>query len=239
MATGNLKNFSGKIANVVGYELLGKQRIRVAPGKIRQTRDTKKSASLFGKASSMAGSLRHKLVKVIPYPSDNNMHTRLNAAILKWLRDNGTGVPDMGDHLMFVEGFQFTEEGYTLAQRFRAPLAVSKPSDGVVQIDIPAFVPSELIYAPKGTASVVCDIVAVNCLIEKTDVVQSDTEQLSFDYNKNSVDAQSISLNLPTPPGSLLITAVSLKYMIPVYGGVKVSTAKGYQPAAIVSAMSL
>ena len=239
MATGNLNNFSGKIANVVGYQLLDKQRIRIAPGKIRQTRATKNSAALFGRASRMAKILRHSLENVIPNPIDNNMHTRLNAAFLKWLRDNGTAVPDTADHLMFVEGFQFTEEGYTLAQRFRVQMSVTNPSEGLVQMEMPSFIPSKSIYAPGGTASVQCNIIAVNCLIEKPNVVGSNSAQLSFDYNGNSVDAQTISLNLPTPPGSLLVTAVSLKYMIPTTTGLKASTAKGYQPAAIVSAMSL
>jgi hypothetical protein len=61
---------------------------------------------------------------------------------------------------------------------------------------------------------------------------------LTFDYNNNPIDAQTISLELPTGAGSLLITAVSLKYLLATANGLQPSTAKGFMPAAIVRAMS-
>ena len=104
---------------------------------------------------------------------------------------------------------------------------------------MPAFVPSHAIIAPGGTVSVACHITAVNCMLGDPEKSGSASTVLTFDYNDNPVDAQSISLQLPTAAGSLLITVLSLKYLVATSNGLQPSAAKGFMPAAIVSAKSL
>jgi len=239
MANGNLKSFSGKVANVIGYQSYGKDRLRGLPGRVRQTMATKQSGRLFGKASKIGGVFRRQLLPLIPNPSDIQMQTRLSSAIYKWLKENATALPFAAGHLPFIEGYQFTEEGYTLAERFRLPLQIINPADGLLQINIPGFVPSHAITAPPGTVSVACHLAAVSCLLNDPEKSGFSSTMLTFDYSNNPVEAQTISLQLPTPAGSLLITAVSLKYLLATANGLQPSTGKGFMPAAVVSAMSL
>ena len=239
MATGNLKSFSGKVANVIGYQSYGKDRLRAMPRGVRQTVATKQSGRLFGKASRIGGVFRRQLLPLIPNPSDIKMQTRLSSAIYKWLKENARALPFVANHLPFIEGYQFTEEGYTLAERFRLPLEIINPQEGLLQINMPAFVPSHAIIAPGGTVSVACHFTAVNCMLGDPEKYGSASTVLTFDYNDNPVDAQSISLQLPTPAGSLLITVLSLKYLVATSNGLQPSAAKGFMPAAIVSAKSL
>jgi hypothetical protein len=239
MAAGNVKYFKGKIANLIGYQLHGEQLLRSMPGKVHQTKATKQSGKLFGKASGIAAAIRHRIPEIIPYPSDLKMQTRLTSSIYKWLKEKAAVVPFTNNHLSFIEGYQFTEEGYTLSERCRLPWQIGNPVEGLVQISIPAFIPDQCVIAPNGTVSVVNRFAAVNCYLDNPEKSTSASTELKFDYNNNLIGAQTISLLLPTPPGSLLVTAVSLKYMIATYQGLQASTAKGFQPAAIVSAMSL
>ena len=118
-------------------------------------------------------------------------------------------------------------------------MQIINPADGLLQINIPTFVPSHAITTPVGTVSVACHLTAVNCLLNDPEKSDVSSTILTFDYNNNPVDAQTISLQLPTPAGSLLITAVSLKYLLATTNGLQPSTGKGFMPAAIVSAMSL
>ncbi|MDP4214486.1 MAG: hypothetical protein Q8926_17890 [Bacteroidota bacterium] len=239
MANGNLKSFSGKVANVIGYQSYNRQRLRSMPRGMRQTLATKQSGRLFGMASRIGGVLRRHLAENIPYPSDIKMQTRLSSSIYKWLKESTTPVPLPADHLPFIEGYQFTEQGYTLAERIRLPLQITNAGDGLLQINMPAFVPSQSITAPRETVSVLCHFTAVNCLLDDPAKCGSASTVLTLNYNDQPVNAQTISLQLPTPAGSLLITAVSLKYLVAAGSGLQPSTAKGFMPAAIVSAMCL
>jgi hypothetical protein len=239
MGNGNLKSFNGKVANVIGYQSYGKDRLRGMPKRVRQTKATKQSGRLFGRASKIGGVFRRQLLQMIPYPSDIQMQTRLSSAIYKWLKENAMALPFAADHLPFIEGYQFTEEGYTLAERFKLPLQITNPADGLLQINMPAFVPSQSITAPRETVSVECHFAAVNCLLDDPEKSDSSSTLLTFEYNNNPVAARTISLQLPTAAGSLLITAVSLKYLVATTNGLQPSALKGFMPAAIVSAMSL
>jgi hypothetical protein len=239
MGTGNLKYFNGKVANVVGYQSYGKQRLRSLPARIHQTLATRQSGRLFGRASGIGAAIRHRLVQIIPYPSDIKMQTRLTSSIYKWLKENTATVPFDSDHLPFIEGYQFTDDGYTLSQRFRLNMQTAHPVEGLVQIHVPAFVPVQSITAPAGTISLECHVAAVNCSMDDPGKSEYSATAFTFSYNDQLVDAQTISLKLPTPPGSLLITVASLKYLVETNNGLQPSRLKGFTPAAIISAMSL
>lgn len=111
--------------------------------------------------------------------------------------------------------------------------------DGLLQINLPSFVPAQSIIAPTGTVSVLCHFTAMNCLLDNPGNCESASAEFTFNYNDTPVDVQTISLQLPKLVGSLLITAASLKYMMATYNGLQPSTREGFMPAAIVSAMSL
>jgi hypothetical protein len=239
MGTGNLKYFRGKVANVIGYQSYGKQRLRSMPGRVHQTLATKQSGRLFGKASGIAAAIRHQTTNIIPFPSDLKMQTRLTSSVYKWLKENSGKAAVVASHLPFIEGYQFTDEGYTLAERMRLPIEIIHPVQGLLQIHIPTFIPSKSIIAPAETVSVKFQFAVVNCPLDDPEKASGHSTELNFDFNDQQTDEQTISLELPTQPETVLITVLSLRYLIPTYKGLQPSTAKGFMPTAIVSAMSL
>lgn len=75
---------TGRIGNIVFYKRGDKYYSRSVPGRIRQTKATKKCATEFGKASGAGKILRQQLLPVIPFPADNKMQTRLVSDLCRW-----------------------------------------------------------------------------------------------------------------------------------------------------------
>jgi hypothetical protein len=65
----------------------------------------------------------------------------------------------------------------------------------------------------------------------------SSATELIFKYNEKNVAAKSISIKLPTPKGTLIVTGASLTYMIIKNGYEQKNSNKSYMPAGIVHAM--
>src|SRR5574338_763320 len=103
---------TGRIQNIVFYKRGDKYYARSVPGRIRQTKATKKRATEFGRASRAGKVLRQQLLPVIPFPADNKMQTRLVSAIFKYLQSPQAEAPGSSSDLPFITGFQFTT-GYT------------------------------------------------------------------------------------------------------------------------------
>jgi hypothetical protein len=57
---------NGKLGNLVFYEFRGVPCTRTLPSKVRQTKATKKSARLFGRATSLSAALRGGLGNFLP-----------------------------------------------------------------------------------------------------------------------------------------------------------------------------
>ncbi|HEY8660044.1 MAG TPA: hypothetical protein VIL78_13500 [Hanamia sp.] len=225
---------TGRIGNVVFYKLGDKYYARSIPAQVKQTKATKARATEFGKASRIGKILRHQLLPVIPFPTDNKMQTRLVSLIFKWLQANSKMTIEPVDAVPFINKFQFTE-GYSLQERWKVPLEVIHPSPGLLRLKIPAFIPARSISAPAHTVSVVCKISAAGCNVDKGIATGCYSTSLQFDYNNVEVLEQIISLPLSTPTGSLVVTAMSLEYNIPKNGLVQKTTNKAFMPAGIVN----
>ena len=104
---------------------------------------------------------------------------------------------------------------------------------------IPAFEPKQYISAPRGTVSVVCKIAVAGYHIHKKEGSGFYSTEIQFDFNSQKRAALTIPFLVPTSKGSLVLIAVSLQFMIPGKGGVKVSNAKDAHPAGIISAVYL
>lgn len=239
MASGNLKYFNGKVANVIGYQSLGKQRLRSMPARVRQTKATKQSGLLFGKASSIAAAIRYNLVSINPYPSDLKMQTRLTSSIYKWLKENAGKTPFTANHLPFIESYQFVDEGYTLADRMRITIEVRQIAEDRLQIDIPAFIPRQSIIAPAHTESLDFHFTAVHCPLNRPEDALSASTVFNLEYSEQPIDGHRFLLELPTRPESLLVTVLALRYLTPGGKTVQSSIEKGFRPTAIISAMNL
>jgi hypothetical protein len=226
---------TGRIGNLIFYKKGNKYHIRTAPGKVNQTKATKKRAGEFGIASRMGGSLRQLLLPVIPFPADNKMQTRLVSALFQWLR-SGYDPVHYCDDVPFVNNFQFNE-GYSITERWMIPLLVTIAKPGLLELNIPAFVPVKAISAPAGTVSVKCNIAVAGCNVETGVATGGISTTLFYDYHKAEEPEKVVSLPVPTSAGSLVFTAISLEYNFIKNGHLEKTKNKAFMPAGIVSAM--
>lgn len=224
---------TGRIHNLIFYKVGDKYYVRTAPVKVKQTKATKKRATEFGKASRIGGCLRQQLLSVIPFPADNKMQTRLVSALFQWLRQNAV---QSSDPIPFVGNFQFTE-GYSVLERWKVNLQVTKPAPDMLALKIPAFVPSESISAPAGTAAVKCHIAAAGCSIETGVATGGFSTSLMYNYNGTEVPEQVIALPVALTAGSLVVTAIFLEYDLIKNGYPVPTNKKTFMPSGVVNAM--
>jgi hypothetical protein len=227
--------FVGRTGELIHYRVGNNYYVRKAPRKFKQTKATRARAVEFGLASRTGSALRRQLLPVIPNPLDRSMHRRLVSVLFKWIssaerqRSAKVTVPDM-------LGFTFMEDNHTVRKRWKTSFQVNYPSPGFVELKIPAFVPDESIKAPAGTASVICGIAAGSVDLSTGISLGNFSTELFFDFNNKPVAGQTISMKLPTPKGSLIVTGISLSYMIARKNYKTPNTNKSYIPAGIVDA---
>jgi hypothetical protein len=228
---------TGRIQNIVFYKRGDKYYARSVSGSIKQTKATKKRAGEFGKASRAGKILRQQLLPVIPFPADNKMQTRLVSDLFNWLRC-GFDPEQPCDPVPYLNDFSFTE-GDTISERWKVFLEVTKAADGILQMKIPAFVPAKNIQAPAGTVLVKCHIATAGYNLKNGVGTGGFSTSLNFNYNNEPVPEQIISLPIPTPSQTLIVTAVSLEYYFNKNGYLQKSVNKAFMPAGIVKAMYL
>lgn len=239
MASSGGLPFSGRLGNLVFFQAKGKTFVRTWPSEIKQTKATKASAKVFGRASAIGAALRKQLLPALSLEPDNRIQTGFAAAIAKWLRAKENGIMEPESALSYIRNFQFTE-GPSLYERWNPNWIFYNPSPGLLEMKLPEFIPAKSISAPAHTVSVICNIVAARCYMEKGKTVgNAVSTKLTIEYNDKPVPAQTISLKFPAPKSGLVVAAVSLTYMVLKSGYEQISKSKGFRPAAVVSAMYL
>ncbi len=226
---------AGRVGKFIHYRIGDKYYVRSAPKKYKQTKATRASANVFGRASKFAGVLRGQLTPVIPNLSDRNMRGRLVAALFRWLNsigDQRAGEVDTKE----INGFSFTETKKSVWERWKVSCEINYPSSGLVEINIPAFVPKQSIKAPAGTSSVICTIATGVSDVSKSSDLGSFSTQLIFNYDDIPVAGQTIPMQLPTPGGSLIVTGISLEYRISKKRHIASNKNADFMPAEIVDA---
>jgi hypothetical protein len=238
MASKMSVQLTGRINNLVFYKVGDKYCVRTIPQKVKQTKATKARGKQFGIASRAGKAVRQQLLPVIPFPSDNNMQTRLVSAIYQYIKSPEGDARASNSELPFITGFQFTT-GYTINERWKVALTVHRNEAGTLQLTIPAFIPQKDISAPAGTVSVTCTISAGGFDRATGITTGGYSTSLHFDYTDTEIAEQIVSLPMPMQPGSVLVTGISLQYNEIKNGGVVPINKKAFIPAGIVSAMYL
>ncbi|MFI5193162.1 MAG: hypothetical protein ACHQD7_03875 [Chitinophagales bacterium] len=235
MAVQSGMGFTGRAGNLIYYEMRGKYYVRSVPARVRQTKATKVRASQFGRAAAIGKAIREQLSSVISNPKNNKMQTRLVSAVFQWLRSDRSQRAELINNLDLINAFNFSDQAAGIQQRWKVALQVSNPSPGLLQIKIPAFIPKGSIVAPAHTISVICTIATAVC--DTATAIGGSSTELIFNHNATRIAAQTISIKLPTPDGSLIVTGVSLAYMISKNGIAKKNINKAFMPAGIVDAI--
>jgi len=231
--------FTGRVGNLIFYNLNGKKYVRTVPDRVKQTKATKAKAKVFGLASTIGSVIRRQMRPIITEPKNNAMQTRLVTFIYQWLLNVKDQKGSKAAEARHLVGFQFVEQTHSVLDRWKIGLKIILPAPDEVQIKIPEFVPTEAIKAPTDTAAVVCRIATSVSDVEEGFGIRNDSVKLVFEYNDKPVAAQTISFKLSTPKGGIVLTGISLEYRIARKGYQFANTNKNYMPSDIVDAKYL
>ena len=227
----------GRVGELIHYQMGGKYFTRAAPKKFKQTKATKRRAGEFGRASALASSIRTALEPVIPRPKDKKMQGRLVATVFQWLSGVSTRANESSPGEL--EFFSFDETGKSVRERWHMDFKIKKTASGQLQIEIPAFIPTESIVAPSFTVSVECKIAMGLCDSEFGTSLGKFSTGLTLDYNGKQREKQIIPVDLPVPVSTLVVMGASLKYTLRKEGKLKNNLNKAYMPAGIIDAILL
>src|SRR5215470_17450232 len=107
---------NGRVGNLIYYRWRGIPCVRTVPDRVRQTKATRQSAKVFGRAVELSKGIRSFLSPCLPnYKGKEVMYT-MNAALLSWLRQEK---PE--EHISFV-GLEFNEKSTMTSKLKQQPL---------------------------------------------------------------------------------------------------------------------
>ncbi len=223
---------TGRLQNIIFYQRDGKFFARTMPDKVKQSAATKIRSRNFGIASTSGKTLRKLLAPVLPFPKDKNMQSRFSGAIAKWLRLYDVNHIPLATRLPFLTNFNFNEKT-SIKERWKVPIVVTQPANDRVEVYIPGFLPTTNINAPAYTTAIICTITTAVCRLNNGVALGSFTEILNIAYNNEPVNARVLTLPVPIASGSLVITAVSLTYII---SGRKINDKITFVPSSVIDA---
>lgn len=230
-------HFSGRIGPLVGCFRDGKYYYRSKPARMRQSKGTKRMATLFGLAAGMGKQIRLQLAPSIPNPRDKAMRLRLEGRIRQWLAINN-GLPAQAtDDIPFINQFNFHATD-SLEEKLPFKPLIQIGSGGEVLLHLPAFIPNRQVKAPAGTAQLQLCLSAVT-LRPGSDNAAGNSSILHIPYNGILQPAQLVQLQLPPGSGQLLLAALQLKFGIQQSGGIDYDKLAGRSVAAISAARYL
>ena len=203
--------FSGRIGNVVFYQYRGKQVARIYVPRIKQTKATKASANVFGRASALARGLRDGLTPLYSDLKDKGFVNRLNSAMRSCL---GTGLPGgdaFSEDLPFLSEFQFNAEK-ELSYRMRKEITGRFGQGRKLLVSLPALDVQEDLKAPAGTETVILRIGAVSVDWTKTQVDKNHFLEIRIPYRESTRAAEELEFPVTKKKGHLVALVVGLRY---------------------------
>jgi hypothetical protein len=225
--------FVGRIGNIVHYKMGDKYFSRARPSKYKQTKATKIKSSLFGMASTIGSIIRQSLGSVIFEPTDRKMQNSLVSEIFQWLQiaRHQNASPSNQPGLIC---FKFSPASPMLSNRWKVKLDISSPNPGKIQISIPSFIPKSAFVMPEGTVEIICRMVSVVIDVENKKETGTAKNEIRYTLDRNKVPAQDIFQEIATPKGCLLITGMSVEYIVQSYQRTKSTKDKAFQPSQII-----
>jgi hypothetical protein len=201
----------GTIDNVVFYKLGDTYIARSLPNEVKQSAATKQRSKNFGIAASAGRVLRQSLTPSLPFPKDKNMQSRFSGAIARWLQQQNVGALSPANDLPYVNGFDFNE-ATSISERWKTNIIVLRPSDALMTIQMPAFIPTEAIAAPAYTEWVACCFSVAACQLANAALPSGYSVSINIPYNNELRDAQVLPMPVTTGAGALAVVAAFMIY---------------------------
>src|SRR5258706_2986304 len=230
------QSLKGKIGPVVVYRLNGQTVVRSRPRFYEQTPATKARGLNFGMAARIGAQLRSGLKNVLPFPRDNEMQGRLAGAISKWLATTPLTELPPEKKIPYLIDFHFNSKS-ELNSLWKGLLQVGSAGQGELSLNIPAFIPANIIYAPAWTETIECRIGAVSCSLVNALLRGEFQPRIHFPRHKNEVAAQQIPLPVPIETGTIVLVVLSMIYTIKKNGESLEKKEPAFRPADVIGAI--
>ena len=230
----------GKVGNVV-YRTVGDMKIvQAKPARVKQTLSTKESALEFGLTSNCGRILRSLYSSFACY-SDGRLLNRMNAALLKTLKDTEKlrGERDLHDgNPKHLQGLQFNVNSPLTEVLAVRPLC--SMMDGGIRVQLPAFNVSEQVQLPKYTKNAVLRLMVAAINFRERYYEYLDYKDIPLQYGR-SIPQQEWVSEVALPAGSIVMVSASLHCfgMKGIDGEPLSLNGKEYSPAEIIGAYGI
>lgn len=187
-------------------------------------------------AEKASETLRTLLQPALPFPNNKKMHQDFGNVIFKWMKTQSWRSKFPAVNLSFIHGFSFNEK-IPLYQCWRLKVSIIKKRTDVLELEIPAFVPLEAIWAPEDTVSIECIISIGSCALETGKSNGGVVFPISIPYDGKEISAYKTDISIPTPEGSLVVCVASLNYIVNSKGAEEHVTNPEFLPSGVISSM--
>jgi hypothetical protein len=241
---GRAKNLmaTGKVGKLIFYEYRGIMCCRTAPGSVRQTAATKKSASQFGLAVKASSCLRDSLSRIFHDTKDKTMFYGFNSALQKWLQEYKANENTYSTGNFYIDDFQFNAAA-AMPMLVKKTVRAKFSDTGDITIDVPELIPAVDIIAPAGTAQIHYNARVAGCLFrfgKRSDIF--DTPGISekhktsvvLEYGERPLPQQSLLLNMEPVKSTLIVVVFSIQYAVRESNTLAMVTDKNWWPVSLV-----
>ena len=198
----------GKVGPVIFYERDGIGYARAAPQKVRQTKATKESAQLFGKAARIAKVLRRNTSDVCSTSISRKAMIRLNQAVQAWLMGQNTA-PQNEIHR--VTDFEFNLEK-ELTSTLKCNITAGFTGEGEVNVTIPALQLLKDVKAPVDTKTIHFHVFVNTCRVSDHTPTGEDYCEIRTPFQEGTVPEQKVSLSFDASEGCMTVVIVALQF---------------------------
>jgi len=217
----------------------GKQVVssRVAPGTMKQTEATKRSAGSFGSASTFASCMYRKHKIPLADMGDRSTFNRLNKKSVEIWNNSRNAETDKyrfsTESFSSLSGFDYNIES-PLMKRVAALPVISYEAGLLTVAYTKVFQEIKLKFPPKSHQCVIIATVAIFDLEKQKTTNVLLAENCIINSNKPGLNA--IEFKFEVPGGCLCVVSMFLKYYTVVHGRTLLNTKK-FSPAAICGAI--
>jgi hypothetical protein len=232
------QHFIGRIGNLIYYELNGGYYIRSVPAQVKQHPASKPASSNLTIASRAGKRLRLLLAPVLPVKMTKTLQNRFSGSIMRWLNQPQLHPLPAGAELPCLQNFLFNE-ATSIKERLKIDMQLTRSGSKLLQLHLPAFIPTERISAPAYTKLVDCTITAAACMLQTDEAMTSCTFKTAIPYNAVPIPAQTINLPVEMAAGGWVVVAIALTYITGKKGAEAPCTNPAFMPSEIIAAMQV
>jgi hypothetical protein len=234
------KYLRGAVGDVIFKKVRGQQIVQGKSKKAKtdQSAETKKAATVFGRASNLAAYIRVALDASIGF-YDGAMISRLTGEVNQVAHTSVIPESQTFDFTSAafsrLNGFEFNITSPVRNQISVQPLVST--TDNLMHIDLPEIhIPRDLKFHKDGSYCVLGFQVALFDLqhgyYDKSQGIQ--TTEIKYDYQTAVIPAK--QFNFQTEPGCLCIISIAIQYYEKTFSGNSVVNNKTFNPSAILKA---